>query len=152
LLVWKEPQQHWHPVANTDPLTASTYRYELPIGLTVGLSKISQREGKSLTTANGHASAMANRVKQRDGECWVTAMYDPLSNSHIHICPKRMGDDHLGRIVVRTFTSLAPTPNLSFYDESFGLTWSVTLDAWFATYQMGLRLVSPVKSSFPLIS
>ncbi|KAJ6613574.1 hypothetical protein B0H10DRAFT_2047741 [Mycena sp. CBHHK59/15] len=129
LLVWKEPQQQWRPVANTDPLTASIYRYDLPVGITVGLSKISHRVRKSAT---GNASTMADRVKRRDGECWVTAVDDPL----------RMGD-HIGRIVFRTFTSLAPAPNLSIYDEIFGLSLSETLDAWFDKYQMGLRFVSP---------
>ncbi|KAJ7126824.1 hypothetical protein C8R44DRAFT_779659 [Mycena epipterygia] len=152
LLVWKEPQQQWRPVANTDPLTASIYRYDLPVGITVGLSKISHRVRKSVTTATGNASTMADRVKRRDEECWVTAIDDPPANSHI--CPKRMGD-HIGRIVFRTFTSLAPAPNLSIYDEIFGLSLSKTLDAWFDKYQMGLRFVSPVRSSslkFPLIN
>jgi hypothetical protein len=67
LLVWKEPQQQWHPVSTTAPLTASIYRYDLPVGITVGLSKISQRAGKSVTTATGNASTMADRVKGRDG-------------------------------------------------------------------------------------
>ncbi|KAJ6524460.1 hypothetical protein DFH09DRAFT_1189646, partial [Mycena vulgaris] len=140
LLVWKEPQQQWRPVASTDPLTASIYRYDLPVGITVGLSKISHRVRKSVTTATGNASTTADRVKRRDGECWVTGITDPLVNSHI--CPKRMGD-LIGRIVFRTFTSLAPAPNLSIYDEIFGLTLSQTLDAWFDNYQMGLRFVSP---------
>ncbi|KAF9048271.1 hypothetical protein BDZ89DRAFT_1057850 [Hymenopellis radicata] len=136
LLVWNE---QWRPVANTDPLTASIYRYDLPAGITVGLSKISRREGKSVTTVTGNASTMAGRVKERDGECWVTAASDPLANSHI--CPKRMGD-HIARIVYHTFTSLAPAPNLSIYDEIFGLSLSLTLDTWFDTYEMGLRFVS----------
>ncbi|KAJ7911576.1 hypothetical protein B0H13DRAFT_1614421, partial [Mycena leptocephala] len=130
----------WRPVANTDPLSASIYRYDLPVGITVGLSKISHRVRKSITTATGNASTMADRVKRRDAQCWVTGVYDPPVNSHI--CPKRMGD-HIGRIVFRTFTSLAPRPNLSIYDEIFGLTLSETFDAWFDKYKMGLRCVSP---------
>ena len=146
LVVWKE---QWRPVATTDPLTASIYRYKLPVGITVGLSKISRRVRKSVTEATGNASTMANRVKGRDGECWVTAATHPLVNSHI--CPKRMGD-HVGRIIFRTFTSLPPPPNLSIYSEIFGLCLSETLDAWFDKYEMGLRFVSPVRSSSPLIS
>ncbi|KAF9048270.1 hypothetical protein BDZ89DRAFT_1057849 [Hymenopellis radicata] len=130
---------HWRPVANTDPLTASIYRYDLPVGITVGLSKISQREGKSVTTATGNASTMAGRVRERDGRCWVSAARGPIVNSHI--CPKRMGD-HIARIVYHTFTSLAPAPNLSIYDENFSLSLSLTLDTWFDTYEMGLRFVS----------
>ncbi|KDR68408.1 hypothetical protein GALMADRAFT_1044290 [Galerina marginata CBS 339.88] len=140
LLVWQEQQQQWRPVAATDPLTASIYRYDLPVGITVGLSKISQRARKSVTTESGNASAMANRVKGRDGQCWVTAVDDPVVNSHI--CPKRMGD-HVGRIIFRTFTSLPLPPNLSIYNEIFGLCLSKTLDAWFDQYEMGLRFVSP---------
>ena len=144
LLVWKEPRQQWRPVATRDPLTASSYRYDLPVGITVGLSKISRRVGKSVTAATGNASTMGDRVKGRDGQCWVTAADDPLVNSHI--CPKRMGD-HVGRIVFRTFTSLSPPPNLSIYNEIFGLCLSRTVDAWFNKYEMGLRFVSPVRSS-----
>ncbi|KAJ7269355.1 hypothetical protein B0H12DRAFT_1044994, partial [Mycena haematopus] len=140
LLIWKKEHQQWCPVANTDPLTASIYRYDLPVGITVGLSKISLRVRKSKSTTTGNASTMADRVKRRDGECWVTAIVDPLANGHI--CPKRMGD-HIGRIVFRTFTSLAPAPNLSIRDEIFGLSLSKTLNAWFDKYQMGLRFVSP---------
>jgi len=147
LVVWKEQQQQWHPVSTTDPLTASIYRYKLPVGITVGLSKISRRVGKS--DATGNASTMANRVKGRDGKCWVTAATRPLVNTHIF--PKRMGD-HVGRIIFRTFTSLAPLSDLSIYNEIFGLCLSETLDAWFDKYEMGLRFVSPVRSSSPLIS
>jgi hypothetical protein len=109
LVVWKEERQQWRPVATTDPLTASIYRYKLPVGITVGLSKISRRVRKSVTDATGNASTMANRVKG-DGESWVTAVDDPLVNSHI--CPKRMGD-HVGRIIFRTFTSLPPPRQIS---------------------------------------
>jgi len=149
LLVWKEPWQQWRPIATTDPLTASTYRYDLPVGITVGLSKISQRVRKSVTTTTGYASTMADRVKGRDGQCWVTAIDDPLANSHIF--PKRMGD-HVGRIVLCTFTSLPSPPNLSIYYQIFGLCLSKTLGAWFDKYEMGLRFVSPVRSSSPLLS
>ncbi|KAJ7210463.1 hypothetical protein GGX14DRAFT_450810 [Mycena pura] len=140
LLVWKESQQQWCPVANTDPLTASIYRYDLPAGIIVGLSKISERVGKSVTTAKGYASTMADRVKRRDGECWVTGGDDPLVNSHI--CPKRMGD-HMGRFIFQTFTSQPPASNLTIYDEIFGVSLTETLDAWFGMYKMGFRFVSP---------
>ena len=149
LLVWKKLQQQWLPVATTDPLTASIYRYDLPVGITVGLSKISQRVRKSVSTTTGNASTLADRVKGRDGQCWVTAIDDPIVNSHI--CPKRMGD-HVGRIIFRTFTSLLPLTNLSIYDEIFGLCLSKTLDAWFCKYEMGLHFVSPVRSSSPLMN
>jgi hypothetical protein len=147
--VWNEPQHQRHPVATTAPLTASIYRYDLPVGITVGLSKISRRARKSVSTATGNAGTMADRVKGRDGQCWVTAVDEPLVNSHI--CPKRMGD-HVGQIIFPTFTSLPPPPNLSIYNEIFGLCLSKTLDAWFDKYEMGLRFVSPVTRSSPLIS
>jgi len=146
LVVWKE---QWRPVATTDPLTASIYRYELPVGITVGLSKISRRVPKSVTDVTGNASTMANRVKGRDGQCWVTAADDPLANGHI--LPKRMGD-HVGQIVFRTFTSLPPQKILSIYNEILGLCLSKTLGAWFDKSEMGLRFVSPVRSSSPLLS
>jgi hypothetical protein len=149
LLVWKEPRQQWLPVATTDPLTASIYRYDLPVGITVGLSKISQRVRKSVTTATGNASTMADRVKGRDGQCWVTGITRSTSEqSHL---PQAHGGscwaNHLPY-----FHISPPPPNLSIYNEIFGLCLSKTLDAWFDKYEMGLRFVSPVRSSSPLIS
>ncbi|KAF7360559.1 hypothetical protein MVEN_00787000 [Mycena venus] len=122
LLVWKEPQQQWHLVANTDPLTASIYRYDLPVGITVGLSKISHRVRKSVTTATGNASTMADRVKRRDRDAWGI-MLGESSSVLSHLSP--------------------PAPNLSIYDEIFGLSLTKTLDAWFDKYEMGFRFVSP---------
>ena len=149
LLVWKEPLQQWLPVAHTDLLTALIYRYDLPVGNTVGLSKISQRMRKSVTTATANASTMADRVKGRDVQCCVTATVNPLVNSHI--CPKRMGD-HVGRIIFRTFTSLPHPTNLSIYNEFFGLCLSKMPDAWFDKYEMGLRFISPLRSFSPPLS
>ncbi|KAJ7770667.1 hypothetical protein B0H16DRAFT_1516248 [Mycena metata] len=149
LLVWKETLQQWRPVANTDPLTASRYRYDLPDGIVVGLSKISRRMAKSKSVTTD-ASAMAERVKRRDGECWVTRTNDPLANSHI--CPTRLGD-HVGRIIFHTFTSRAPPHDLSVCDEIFGLSLSKNLNAWFDKYQLGFRLVpeSAVRSLSALV-
>jgi hypothetical protein len=124
LLVWNVGVQQWRPVAHTDPLAASTYLYDVPVGVIVGLSKMSTRTGKSITTATGHASTMADRVKRRDGVCWASGISYPLVNSHI--CPKRMGD-HLACIIFRDFSSaLHPIPNLSIYDEIFGISLSKT--------------------------
>ena len=126
-------------VNRTDPLTASTYLYDIQD--VVSLSKISQRAGKSKTHASGDASTMANRVKQRDGQrCWVSRMDSPITNSHVF--PKRMGD-HLLRVVYGNFVS-TPPPALSIYDEICGITLTRNLDAWFDMYELGLRLVAPV--------
>ncbi|KAF8883387.1 hypothetical protein CPB85DRAFT_1338640 [Mucidula mucida] len=132
LLIWNESE--WCPVTNTDPLTASVYRYDVPAGITIGLSKISLREGKSIGT---------DAVKRRDEECcWVTGIEYPLANTHI--CPKRMGD-HVARIVFSTFVTSHHdgTPSLSVYDEICSLSLSMTLDTWFDTYELGFRFVSP---------
>ena len=56
------------PCCHHRPFDASIYRYDLPVRITVGLSKISQRVRKSVTTATGNASTMADRVKGRDGQ------------------------------------------------------------------------------------
>ncbi|KAJ7095015.1 hypothetical protein C8R44DRAFT_813793, partial [Mycena epipterygia] len=79
-----ESQQHWCPVANTDPLAVSIYCYNLLVGITVSLSKISHRVRKSVTTTTRNTSTMADHG---------TAVDDPLANSHI--CLKHMGD-HIG--------------------------------------------------------
>ncbi|KAF8998746.1 hypothetical protein BDZ89DRAFT_1251621 [Hymenopellis radicata] len=127
------------PLGST-PLTALRYRYDLPAGVTVGLSKISHRERKSVTDATGNGTTMAKCVKGRDGRCWVSAARGPLVNGHI--CPKRMGD-YFGGMIYHTFTSLPPAPNFSIYHEIFGVTLSTTCDAWFDKYEMGFRFVSP---------
>ncbi|KAJ7669630.1 hypothetical protein B0H14DRAFT_3072377 [Mycena olivaceomarginata] len=141
LFVWDEATEQWSPVAPTDPLTASVYLYRVPAGVIVALSKMSARTGRSVTSATGNASTMADRVKRRDGGmCWVTGSVDPVINSHI--CPKRMGD-HLARVVCRNFLpGSPPIPNLSIYDERFGITLSTTLDPFFDMYQLGLRFVA----------
>jgi hypothetical protein len=146
LLVWNVGVQQWRPVAHTDPLTASAYLYDVPVGVIVGLSKMSTRTGKSITTATGHASTMADRVKRRDGVCWASGSRYPLVNSHI--CPKRMGD-HLARIIYRDFVSAStPIPDLSIYNEIFGISFAESLDAYFDVYELGLRFMSVVSSSF----
>jgi hypothetical protein len=147
LVVWKD--QQWLPVANTDPLTASEYRYDLPTMVTIGLSKISLRTGKSRTSASGNASTMASRVMQRDGVCWVSDLEDPILNSHI--CPKRLGD-HTAQIIFETFTSTTPPPNLSIYNEIFGLNLSNNLGGLFDNHCLGFHHVAPVRNSHLVIS
>jgi len=134
----------WRNVNHTDPLTASIYRYH--VYDTVSLSKISVRDMRSQTTETGNASTMGNCVKQRDGKCWVTASIGPIINSHV--CPKRMGD-HLLRTIYCNFVSpsSSPPPSQSIFDESCGITLTVTLDTWFDKYEFGLRFITMVRSS-----
>jgi hypothetical protein len=147
LQVWDAAGEMRRNVNPTEPLTASRYHYD--VQAIASLSKISERVGRSRTTVSGNASTMANRVKQRDGQqCWVTRMDSPITNSHI--CPKRMGD-HLLRVVYSAFVSAPPPPTLSIYDEICGITLDRNLDAWFDTYELGLRLVAPVRSSSFLV-
>ena len=128
-------------------LTASTYLYD--IQAVVSLSKISERVGKSRSSASSNASTMASSVKQRDEQqCWLTRMNSPITNSHI--CPKRMGD-HLLRVIYSAFVSAPPPPALSIYDEICGITLCLNMDAWFDTYELGLRLVAPVRRSSFLV-
>ncbi|KAJ7771105.1 hypothetical protein DFH07DRAFT_1001364 [Mycena maculata] len=129
--------QDWCPVDPTDPLTASLYRYDVPDGITIGLSKISPREGKCKTA---DAVTMRTRVISRDGECWVCGALRPLKNSHL--CPKRMGD-HLARRVFHDFSPGSPAnPNLSVFDEILGITLGRNHDIWFSKYELGFRFVS----------
>jgi len=141
LSIWSG--QEWKTVAQTDPLTASTYLYAVPEGVVVSLSKISARDGKSKTSRSGDAHAVANLVNDRDGQCWVTGALAPLANGHL--CPKRMGD-HLARVIFDTFVSAPRSPTLSINDEIFGISLLVSLDTWFHNYEVGLRFVSTVRS------
>lgn len=132
--------QHWLAVADTDPLTASVYRYHLDAGVTVGLAKISRREGRSQSSTTGNATTMATHVRQRDGRCWVTGDTCPLINSHL--CPKRMGD-YMARIIFQTFTGIDPFPDLTIFHEMFGLSLTRNLNALFDVYQLGFRYIAP---------
>jgi hypothetical protein len=146
LKVWDAAGEMWRNVNPTDPLTSSTYLYDTCA--IVSLTKISERTGRSKTSATGNASTMADRVKQRDGQqCWVTRSPYPIINSHV--CPKRMGDQLL-RVVYGTFVSTSP-PDLSIYDEICGITLLGALDHAFDTYELGLQYVAPVRSSSSLI-
>jgi hypothetical protein len=69
LKVWDVAGQMSRNVNRTDPLTASTYFYD--IQAVISLSKISERAGKFKTSTSDNASTMVYRVKQRDGRrCW----------------------------------------------------------------------------------
>jgi len=146
LIVWNEAERRYRDVIPADALIPSLYAYFLPPSTVVALTKISGRVGRSRTDATGNASTMADRVKGRDGRCWVSGGEYPLVNSHV--CPKRMGD-HLLRIVYNNFVQTPPPPTLSIYDEICGITLTKNLDAWFDEYELGLRLVSeyPVRNS-----
>ena len=144
LLQIQETEETWRDVAPTDPLTASIYLYN--IQHTISLTKISRRQGASITSSGGNASTMRNQVIQRDQrQCWVTRSLGPNVNSHV--CPKRMGD-HLLHVVYRNYVSASVPPTLSINDEICGITLSRTLDAWFDIYELGLWLVAPVRTFF----
>jgi len=142
LQIYDDVGDKWRVVNPTDPLTTSNYYYIVEV--VISLSKISERTGKSKTSASGNATIMANCVKQRDRQCWVTGMVIPITNSHI--CPKRMGD-HLFRFIYSNFVSTPPPPALSIYDEICGIALSRILDDPFDTYELGLRFVAPVRRS-----
>jgi hypothetical protein len=146
LRVWDAAGEMWRNINPSDPLTTSRYLYD--IKAIVSLSKISKRAGKSKTSSassNHDGSTMANRVTQRDGQqCWVTRNIYPITNSHV--CPKRMGD-HLLHIIYSAFVSTPPPPDLSIFDEICGITLALNLDTLFDTYELGLRLVAPVRRS-----
>ena len=131
----------WRDVNPTESLTGSTYRYHTQH--TVSLTKISMQQGRSRTTTGGIASTMGSCVMQRDGQCWVTNILNPIKNSHV--CPKRMGD-HLLHIICHNFIPY-PIPSLqSIYDERCGISLTPTLEYWFNTYEFGLRFVAMVQS------
>ncbi len=146
LQTWDAEGETWRNVNPTDPLTASNYYYE--VEAVISLSKISDRVGKSKTDASGNASTMVDRVKHRDGGCWVTR--NPFHIKNSHICPKRMGD-HVLRLIYSAFVTTPPPPALSIYDEICGITLIGNLDSSFDLYELGLRFVAPVRSSSYLI-
>lgn len=150
LQVWDAATQTWANVNGNDHLIGSTYLYNVQV--LVSLSKISHRIMRSRTPSAvaGNATTMANHVYQRDGRCWMSAFPEPSVNSHI--CPKRMGNQLL-RIIYNDFV-LAPSgppPDLSIYSDICGITLFPTINVYFDKYEVGLRLVGPVRHSFSLV-
>ena len=145
LQLWDAAEKGWKDVNPSEPPVASRYLYV--IRAPVSLTKISRRTGRSKTATGGNASTMANHVKRRDGRCWISKLIGSLVNSHI--CPKRMGD-HLFRVIYTDFVS-NPPPGLSIYDEICGITLCANLDVLFDVYELGLRLMAPVRNTFFLI-
>ena len=147
LQVWHEAEGTWRDVIPAEPLIAALYVYTAPD--VVALTKISARTGRTRTDTTANASTMARRVAARDGrQCWVTRHF--YRNKNSHVSPKRMGD-HLLRRIYETFVGTPPPPTLSVYDEICGISLSPFLDTWFDEYELGLRLVAPVRKPSLLV-
>ncbi|KAJ7279320.1 hypothetical protein C8J57DRAFT_1569901 [Mycena rebaudengoi] len=123
LLVWSEgAAQLWRPVAHTDALTASIYRYDVPLGVIFGLSKISQYS------------------------CWKIRHHRDRKREHRgRLCQAPRSSvlgDHLACFIHRTFSSSASPliPNLSIYDEQFGISFNTA-------YEVGAEFVLPVTAA-----
>lgn len=151
LKVWDAAGERLRDVNPTDPLSSSTYLYD--ILAIVSLTKISPHAGKSKTSASSNASTsttststsststMAKNVKERDGQqCWVTRSTTPITNSYLF--PKQM-EDHDLHAIYGAFVS-TPPPTLSIQDDICGITLTPNLDALFKMHELGLQLVAPV--------
>ncbi|KIY68312.1 hypothetical protein CYLTODRAFT_351569 [Cylindrobasidium torrendii FP15055 ss-10] len=143
VLCVQAPNNVWRHIRSPEPLTDTTYLYELPSTAVVGLCKISLRDNRSRTDTTGDAADMRTAVLQRDAStCWITRASDPTGpflNSHI--CPKRMGDAQAQHIL-ETFCGYQGS-NISVFHPMFGITLLRSLEVYFDSYDMGFRRMSP---------
>jgi hypothetical protein len=58
--------EEWIDIGPTDPLTASTYRYDVQAVTSLSKISLSTRAGRSVASTSGNAPTMADRVKQRE--------------------------------------------------------------------------------------
>ncbi|KAJ7024422.1 hypothetical protein C8F04DRAFT_969065 [Mycena alexandri] len=140
LVQWDSNARIWRSTLPTDVLVAAIYCYVLPAGTVVGITKISERSGKSKTSGMGPtAGTMRTRVITRDKQCWVNGSWGPLVNSHI--VPKRMGN-HLARHILHNFCPGFPSATASVFDTIFGIASSTAIASFFDTYGYGFRMTT----------
>ncbi|KAE9384804.1 hypothetical protein BT96DRAFT_1007713 [Gymnopus androsaceus JB14] len=102
-----------------DPLGALTYEYR--VAAPIHLTKISDRQHKSVTSRTGLPQTMRTRVLARDGgRDWISRVTD------------RRG-------MVNKFTNMPFPAGLSIYDPIFGICLISTLDNYFDMFEVALK-------------
>ncbi|KAJ7040253.1 hypothetical protein C8F04DRAFT_1312403 [Mycena alexandri] len=112
LVQWDSNARIWRSTLPTDVLVAAIYCYVLPAGTVVGITKISERSGKSKTSGMGPtAGTMRTRVITRDKQCWP---YRAKMNG----------------------------ATASVFDTIFGIASSAAIASSFDTYGHGFRMTT----------
>jgi len=131
----------WREVAWDDLLHPGIYEFTSTRPIT--LSKISDRQTRSVTTqgtaSRSNANAFRRILDQRDGVCVVTRCHRPLVASHL--IPRRIGTDGAKAIVER-FASVSEATDIHDFHPKIGILLVTGLDNWVDRYEAGFYHVT----------
>ena len=117
-----------------DPLVAGVYEFVTTVPITI--SKISERQIHSLTSAGSVSSAAAfcRDLNRRDVTCVVTQNSESLIASHL--IPKRVGTEGAKEIVSR-FVGAEAARGIHKFHPSLGILLTSTLDSPVDRFKLG---------------
>jgi len=136
--IWRSSDRDpsWQEVVEGDPLHPRIYEFESTFPIT--LSKISDRQSRSVTTQGSASRSNANTfhrlLEQRDDVCVVSRCLAPLVASHL--IPRRIGTDG-AKAVVERFVSVAEATDIHHYHPKIGILLLTSLDYWVDRYEAG---------------
>jgi len=136
--IWRSSDRDpsWQEVVEGDPLHPRIYEFESTFPIT--LSKISDRQSRSVTTQGSASRSSANAfrriLEQRDSVCVVCRYRAPLVASHL--IPRRIGTDGAKTIVER-FVGVFEATDIHDFHPKIGILLFIALDTWVGRYQAG---------------
>ena len=132
---------NWRQVAQGDPLLPGIYEFESSTG-PILLSKISERQTHSVTTAGSEPSATTFRrnISLREGgSCGITRI--PYNAIASHLIPKRMGSDG-ARDAIERFSGPQTALGTHSFDSRIGILLTSNLDSLVDFYKLGFYHVT----------
>ena len=135
----KDRNPDWRQVDLGDPLVAGIY--EFVTAATITISKISERQIHSLTSAGSESSAATFQqdLNLRDGVCVVSQNTSSLIASHL--VPKRIGTEGAKEVVTR-FVGAGAARGIHRFHSSLGILLTSTLDYLVDRYKVGFYHVT----------
>lgn len=130
----KDRNPDWRQVALGDPLAAGIYEFVTTVPITI--SKISERQIHSLTSAGSvsNAATFHRDLNLRDGACVVTQ--NPTSLIASHLVPKRIGTEGAKDVVTR-FVGAEAARDIHRFHPYLGILLTSTLDYLVNRYKLG---------------
>ncbi len=137
-----EPTQ-WRQVEQGELLRATIYEFRPDNNAPITLSKMSLRQGKSVTTntSQPQATTFRDAIRARDTQCIITQnpFFELVTASHL--LPKRLGDATVTSVVQR-FTGSGNA--VTRFHPTIGILLSKLLDSLVDSYTMGFWNTGPV--------
>jgi hypothetical protein len=138
LLDWQTSDRNstWRKVIHGDPLLPGIYEFESTHPII--LSKISDRQSRSVTTRGSQSSASTfhTLTLQRDAACVVTRVSSPVALVASHLIPRCIGSDGVKAIVER-FVSVTEATGTHEYDPRIGIMLLSGLNCSVDVYEVG---------------